>query len=806
MLLFFKKKKSRANGVVALRSATAAKLKHISRTRTLSLTLDEMRTIQKYYKRLKRDPTELEIETIAQTWSEHCKHKVFNGLIDYNDVTGSRIIDNLFKHTIVKATRDIRNDLNDNDFCVSVFSDNAGIIKFIPGWHMVFKVETHNHPSALDPYGGASTGIGGVIRDVLGCGLSARPILNTDVFCFAPPNVPFSRLPQGVLHPKRIFKGVVAGVRDYGNRMGIPTINGSVQFDARYLGNPIVYCGTAGIIPDNKIKKEINNNDYIVSIGGRTGRDGIHGATFSSAELGTESETESASAVQIGNPIEEKKVLDVLMIARDEGLYRAITDCGAGGYSSAVGEMAEHCGAHIELSNVPLKYKGLQPWEIFLSEAQERMVLAIPPDKWERFHALCTEWDVEATRLGTFNTSGKLVVTYNDTVVGELDLDFLHNGYPRLKRRAEYFPRKITEITLLEPDHYTDTLKTLLSDYCAASKEWIIRQYDHEVQGGTILKPLTGIAHDGPSDAAVMVPIPERPDTGIAVAHGMATRLGDIDPYTMAQAAIDEALRSLVAVGVDPSHVAILDNFCMGNPERPEILGALVRAAEGCRDTALIYRTPFVSGKDSFYNEYNDNGSLISIPHTLLISAFAPINTKHIVSMDIKEPGNPIFLLGALTKMLGGSLYLQHRGVESAKIPLLNASAAIEAYTKLHQAIILGYVRACHDISDGGLAVAAAEMAFAGGHGIAIDLNKAPNADAKRDDEALFNEHPGQLLIEVARDKEEEFVSIMNTSACGRIGTVQDATRLIITGLTGRTLIDEDIQLLKKAWQAPLQW
>src|SRR5215469_3291319 len=425
---------------VPLRELDEAALERLSREGQLYLSLAEMQTIQGHFRQLERDPTDAELETIAQTWSEHCSHKTLAGRIRYRDAAGERQFENMLKETIFAATQEVRRQLGSDDWCVSVFRDNAGVVKFDAEHHVVFKVETHNHPSALEPYGGANTGIGGVIRDPLGTGLGARPVCNTDVFCFAPPDTPADRLPPGVLHPKRVMKGVVSGVRDYGNRMGIPTVNGAIFFDPRYLGNPLVYCGTVGLLPGDKVHKEPRPGDHIVAVGGRTGRDGIHGATFSSAELTSESEKLSGGAVQIGNAITEKMLLDVILAARDRGLYHAITDCGAGGFSSAVGEMGEEIGAEVWLDRVPLKYDGLSYTEIWISEAQERMVLAVPPEKWVEFSSLCASEGVEATIIGKFVPTGRLQLKYHERQVADLAMDFLHHGRPAVVREAVYSP------------------------------------------------------------------------------------------------------------------------------------------------------------------------------------------------------------------------------------------------------------------------------------------------------------------------------------------------------------------------------
>jgi len=570
----------------------------------------EFQSIVDYFQKAGRDPVDVELETLAQTWSEHCVHKTFKASYNYNGA----VIDNLLKNTIIKATQDLN-----KPWCLSVFEDNAGVIEFNDQWALCFKVETHNHPSAVEPYGGASTGIGGVIRDPLGTGMGAKPILNTDVFCFAPPDFPYARLPRGVLHPRRIFKGVRAGVADYANRMGIPTPNGAVLFDERYLGNPLVFCGTVGLMPKRLARRGKHKpGDLIVVVGGRTGRDGIHGATFSSVQLDEKSSEVSFTAVQIGNPIVEKKMVDVLMQARDIGLYSRITDCGAGGLSSAVGEMGEETGARVYLDKVPLKYSGLTYTEIWISEAQERMVLAVPPENVDALLRLFSSEDVEAAVIGEFTDDKQLQLEYNGAMVCDLDMAFLHKGIPQIQVEAEWHHPWFDEPDFEVPEDLEEELKKVLASWNTCSKEWVIRQYDHEVQGASVLKPLVGVNDDGPGDATIIRPVLNS-DMGAVVANGINTRYGDIDPYWMAASAIDEALRQIIAVGGNLKKVALLDNFCWGNVTRPESLGALVRAAQACHDMSLAYGVPFISGKDSMNNEYEFEGEVISIPHTLLI-------------------------------------------------------------------------------------------------------------------------------------------------------------------------------------------
>jgi phosphoribosylformylglycinamidine synthase II len=795
---------------VALRHLDDAGMEKLSRDNQLSLNIAEMRTIQSHFREVGRDPTDVELETLAQTWSEHCSHKTLKGRIEFTDADGSvRRYDNLLKETIFAATQEIRQRLDSADWCVSVFADNAGVVRFNNQYHVCFKVETHNHPSAIEPYGGANTGLGGVIRDPLGTGLGAKPICNTDVFCFAPPDTPPESLPPGVLHPLKVLKGVVAGVRDYGNRMGIPTVNGAVCFDERYLGNPLVYCGTVGLIPVDRCHKEPRDGDLIVVVGGRTGRDGIHGATFSSLQLTSESESVSGGAVQIGNAIAEKKLLDVLLQARDHGLYHAITDCGAGGFSSAIGEMAEGLGASVQLDKAPLKYAGLSYTEIWISEAQERMVLAVPPEKWPRLQKLCAGEDVEATTLGRFEATGLLRLSYQDQQVADLDLHFLHNGRPQAVRQAKESKRagSVSDgkaSVAHASGSYNDVLLRILSSPNVCSKEWIIRQYDHEVQGGSVLKPLVGLHEDGPGDAAVMMPVLGE-WTGLAVGCGINPRYGDLDPYAMAAAAIDEAVRNVVAVGADPSRIALLDNFCWGNTERPEVLGSLVRAAEACRDVALAYNMPFISGKDSLNNEFHTGDRNIVIPPTLLISALGRVpDVRRCVTMDLKESGNLLFLIGATKDEMGGSHYHLVIGLEGGSVPRPDLELAPLLLRKLHEAIQSGLVRSCHDISEGGLAAAVAEMAFAGGVGADVTRSGVSNLP---DDVQLFSESATRFVVEVRLDKVAAFQACLGSDIpLTQLGQTCKEPRLRIAGMNGEWLIWVELAALKEAWQKPMLW
>lgn len=784
------------------------KLMQISSEGTLSLNLAEMKAIQQYFAGIGRNPTDVELETIAQTWSEHCVHKTFRGLVEYKEIENGKekteIINSLLKTYLIRATRELN-----KDWCLSVFEDNAGIISFDETYGVAFKVETHNHPSAIEPYGGSETGIGGVIRDTLGVGLGAKPIMNTDVFCFGSHDLPYDELPKGTLHPRRVFKGVVAGVRDYGNRMGIPTANGAVLFDKRYVGNPLVYCGNVGLIPRDKVKKEVKSGDLIVVIGGRTGRDGIHGATFSSIELADDSEVTSSGAVQIGNAIVEKKMTDTILQARDKWLYDAITDCGAGGLSSAVGEMGSKTGAKVCLEKVPLKYSGLTPWEIWVSEAQERMVLAVPPKKIAELLKIFEDEDVEATVLGEFTNDGKLHLLYDNETVAEMDMEFLHDGIPNVKKQAIWEKPVYEEPSFDDPSDLTSYLMQILSSPNVASKEWIIRQYDHEVQGGSILKPLQGEGNDGPGDACIMQPILDS-KRGVIISNGINPKYSDIDAYWMSASAIDEALRNIVCVGGNLDQTAILDNFSWGSPDKPDRLGTLVRAIKACYDIATAYGTPFISGKDSLNNEYRDSstGETLSIPPTLLISAISVIpDISNAITMDAKSAGDIIYAVGKTYDEMGASHYYDVRGFIGNNVPKVNAIEGKKLMNKLSEAITKGLVKACHDCSEGGLAVATAEMAFSGGYGMNISLKNVPcSDDVKRNDTLLFSESNTRFIVEVSKEKQAEFEQIMSKTATSAIGEIVDSEDFKVYGINGNLVISANIYDLKEAWQKTFRW
>ncbi len=804
---------------IELAQANPAELEQISKTGLLALNLEEMQAIQVYYRQAGRNPSDIELETLAQTWSEHCVHKTFKAIIEYSESDGQgnilvqREIDGLFKSYIAEPTHQLK-----KGWIVSAFVDNAGVISFDQDYDVSFKVETHNHPSALEPFGGANTGLGGVIRDVMA--VSAKPIAATDVFCLGRADTPAEFVPEGVLDPARVLRGVVDGVRDYGNKMGIPTVNGALIFDRSYVTNPLVFCGTVGIAPHGSHPRQPKKGDRIVVIGGRTGRDGIHGATFSSIELGGEAsqsaELKTATVVQIGNPIEEKKTLDLLLKARDRQLYNALTDCGAGGLSSAVGEMGAELGAQVELARVPLKYAGLEPWEIWVSEAQERMVLAISPQKWPEFLALCQIEDVEATDLGEFTDDGKLTLLYDGQVVGQLDMEFLHHGLPRRRMQARWQtppPRPIYQRAHYEHHRpyqgYSLILKRILADPTIASKESVIRLYDHEVQGGTVVKPLVGVQNDGPGDAAIIKPLPHS-NRGLVISNGINPRYSLLDPYHMAMNSLDEAVRNAIAVGGSLERMALLDNFCWGNPNNPERLGELTRAALACRDYALALGLPFISGKDSLNNEYRNpqTGESSAVLGTLLISALSVIeDVTKAVTMDLKREGNLLFIVGRTRAELGAGYYAKYHGQFEGEVPKVDTGAARRNFRAVSKAIKAGLVRSCHDLSEGGLAVAAAEMAFAGGLGLRYDLTHVPYAGRKDDrtnSALLFSETPSRFLLEIEPERRTEFETVMQDCVCEQIGLVLGDDEYTVLGLSTATVLRIRASELKEAWQTGL--
>jgi phosphoribosylformylglycinamidine synthase len=716
---------------IAVRGLDLDALRALSGRRGLALDDAELVAIAAWFGEQQRDPTDVELEMLAQTWSEHCAHKTFRADITWQDGTPvAPLLGQLRRATEQLALPWVR----------SAFVDNAGIIAFDDQLDLAIKVETHNHPSAVEPFGGANTGVGGVLRDVLGVG--AKPIALTDVLCFGPTDLDADLLPDGVLHPRVVRSGVIAGVADYGNKLGVPTVSGAIVHHAGYTANPLVFCGCLGVLPHGTHRVGARPGDHVVVIGGRTGRDGIRGATFSSMAMDATTGEIAGASVQIGDPIVEKGLVDVVVEARDLGLYSAITDCGAGGLSSAVGEMAEGVGADVELDLVPRKYAGLAPWEAWLSEAQERMVLAVPDP--EPLRAVCARYEVELADIGRFTGDGILTVRQHGAVVAQLPTTFLHDGRPRRQMVAQHpvtaapthGERKVVDLEA--------ALLDLLAHPDIASKLDVVRGYDHEVLGGTRVRPYVGAADDGPADAAVLQPPGATGPAAYALACGLAHTYGDLDPWAMAHAAIDEAIRNVVAAGADPDRIALLDNFSWGDPRRPSTLGSLVEAVRACVEASVAHGSPFVSGKDSLNNEFAVDGVRRSVPPTLVITALGHVpDVRLAVTSDLKAAGNALVLVGATRDELRGSHLDAVLGIDGPGAVPQPDPGAPARYRRLHALMRAGLVRSAHDLSDGGLAVAATEMAMGGRLGLHLVLA----GDAIT---TLFSESTGRFLLEVS--------------------------------------------------------
>ena len=785
MSLFTRRKTAFELYEISVLGANDAQLLQISHDLAIGLDLAEMRAVKQYFSEKRRNPTDVELQTIGQTWSEHCFHKTFKGDI----ITPTGRIHSLYKTYIAKATNELG-----LPWCISVFEDNAGIVEFNNDFAIAAKVETHNHPSAIEPFGGAATGVGGVIRDILG--VWADPIACTDVLGFGPLEYEHDRLPVGIKHPNYLVRGVVAGIGCYGNNMGIPTVNGAIFFDESYVGNVVVYCGCVGLLPKNAFVRNGKPGDAILLAGGKTGRDGIHGVTFASAELTEESEEVSRSAVQIANPIEEEKLKRAIIAVRDRHLGSAITDLGGGGLSSAVGEMARRfgCGARLDLERVPLKYKGLTPWEIYISESQERMLLLVPQENLERALEAFHKEDVEATSIGEFTEDRTLDLFYEGHEVANLDIEFLF-APPQTERTAEWAQTKLEEPSDPEPRNLESTFLRLLASPNISSREKVIRTYDHEVKGNTALKPLHG-RFGGPSDAAVIKPL-DWSWQGLTISCGMNPRYGKIDPYWMAASAIDEAIRNNTAVG--GRRIALLDNFVWGSPEKPDRLGTLVRTCEACYEYARQFGTPFISGKDSLYNE----SPLGPVTPTLLITAVGIIpDIRNAISLDLKSPGNPIYLVGQTFAELGGSEYYRLKNHIGASVPIVRAPHAKETMRAITAAIDGKCIRACHDVSQGGLAVTAAEMALSGNYGMNLRLGTVPGAmKIARNDFILFSESNSRFLVEVAQERISKFEALTRNLPRAVVGKVTEQPFLRILSIEQEKLIALDVSAMRNTWQ-----
>lgn len=804
--------------VVDIESLSDSGLTELSRKRLLALSLEEMKAVKAYYGRediraerrkngLPEQPTDVELEMIAQTWSEHCKHKILNADVTYKEEGKTEEIRSLFKQYIKKTT-----DLlaPDKPFLRSVFVDDSGIIEFDEDHLVCFKVETHNSPSALDPYGGAITGIVGVNRDIMGSGKSARPIFNTNVLCFGDPNTKDEEIPEGLLHPRRVMSGVHRGIIDGGNQSGIPVVGGAFVFDDSYIGKPLVFCGTGGILPakingEGSWIKHIEPGARAVMIGGRIGKDGIHGATFSSLALDEESPT---SAVQIGDPITQKKFNDFLMEARDKSLFCGITDNGAGGLSSSLGEMAERSGGiRVDLDKCPLKYAGLAPWEIWVSESQERMSLAVSEETLDEFLALAARRDVEATVIGEFTDSGFIELFYNRKPVCSLELAFIHDGLPKMNLEAEWKAPVREKEKFAEKESYNDDLKELLADPSVASKEPLVRQYDHEVQAQSVVKPFVGEESDGPSDGAVLRPVADS-NRGLTVTHGICQRYSDLDTYQMAACAVDEAFRAHIALGGNPDKASALDNFCWPDPvESPSTpdgkykAAQLVRCCKGLQDTCLAYGLPLISGKDSMKNDANLGGKKVSVRPTLLVSLMGITDdVRRSQTSDFKAAGDKVYLVGATRGEMGATSYEKIRNAAYSEVPAVDTATALPLYKRMASAISGGLVKSCHDLSDGGLATAAAESALAGRLGCVLNLDAVKEAAGFETARLLFCETPSRFLVSVAPEKAAEFEKTMAGSVCACLGTVT-AGNTVEMSRSGKTVLNLSLSDIEAAWK-----
>ncbi|MCO4795217.1 MAG: hypothetical protein KC493_15980 [Bacteriovoracaceae bacterium] len=771
---------------------------------------------------LTNEMTDVELEVIAQSWSEHCKHKIFSANISFNEGNESTKIQSLYKSYIKGATSKIEKDRK-IDWLKSVFKDNAGIVRFDDNLDLCIKVETHNSPSALDPYGGALTGILGVNRDILGTGMGALPIANTDVFCFADPKWPLEgyegKMPAGLQKPIRLLEGVHKGVEDGGNKSGIPTVNGAIFFNESYAGKPLVYCGTVGVMPqklnDGKdaFEKYVNVGDKIYVVGGAVGADGIHGATMSSLEL---DENSPSTAVQIGDPLTQRRVTDFLMEARDRNLFSGLTDNGAGGISSSVGEMATITnGATIELSNCPLKYPGLLPYEIMISESQERMSIAVPPEKTKEFEELSKRFNVTSVCLGEFTNSGYLKVNYKSETVALLDLGFLHESLPPMELEAtwngpiqhESWLGQDLRSDLLDKTTSEEILKNLLSSPNIANKEKWVRQYDHEVKGSTHIKPFTGKSSNGVNDSGVVWLYPHggTKDNAVSIGCGMTQRLSPYDPELMAKYSVDEAMRNVVANGGDPDTCCMLDNFCWpdpvksdGNPDGDIKLGQLVKTCQGLYDITCAYGTPLVSGKDSMKNDFkgknhDDEPLRISILPTLLVTAMAKTNINATVTSDFKNEGDSIYLLGSSDLSFAGSeLESLYKLPETTSPAELNMTLNMQVFRQIHSLIKSGILKSCHDVSDGGALVAIAESCF--GNDLGADLNFDSNSLLN-----LFGEGSGRFVVSVSASDKSDFEKLTTELPVLNVGTVKYQPQFRVCS-NDQVLINSEILDLKESW------
>ena len=818
-----------------------AALLALSRERSLAVHPADAPVIRAYFQDPKRiadrgkvglgpQPTDVELEYLSQARSDHCNHNTFQGLFRYAELGDSPdkkpplVIDNLFKTCIKDPTLKIQAN---KDWVVSVLWDNAGAAAFDGEWLYTITGETHNSPSNMEAYGGAITGIVGVYRDPMGTGLGSKLILGTYGFCVGPRDYNGPLKPK--LPPRRLLDGVIEGVKDGGNKSGVPTGFGLVHFDEAYLGKCLVYVTALGLMPRyikgrEAWKKQPHPGDLIIMAGGRVGKDGIHGVTASSEVY---SDKTPAGHVQIGDPYTQKKLHDFIMEVRDEGLISYITDNGGGGLSSSVGESARLSGgAEVRLEKVPLKYAGLELWEIWVSESQERMTLALPPENQERFFDLARKHDVEATVIGEYNDSGRLMLTHEGKCCALVDVDFADQGFPQWEFEAEWIPprlRGLSEPVIQLAGNYGEILADLLASPNLAQKNWIIRQYDHEVQAGAVIKPLGGVDRDVPADAVVYRPVLDS-DRGLGLSQCLNPSYGRIDTRAMTAATLDEAVRRLVAVGADPDQVGAVDNFCwpsiqydpQTNPDGKYKAAQLVRSAQALKETCLAFGIPLLSGKDSMYVDGMLEGPYgerrkVSGPCTLQITAtsIVPDATKA-VSLEPKAAGDLVFLLGETKDELGGSAFYELVGPPDNKLglnaPLLDAEKNLALYRACHAAMNKGLIRSAKALTWGGLAVAAAYACFGSGMGLELDLSQAPCPKGLDPARLLFSESCGRLLATVAPEDQEAFEQALAGHEWGCLGRVNKDPVLIFhgRGQDGRAsepLMNTPVAELKTAWE-----
>ncbi len=780
--------------IVPVREASIEELRELSKDK-LFLDDAEMDVIQKYFRGLGRDPTDAELEIIAARWSEHCGHKTFNAVVEVDGVRKEPLFTRIKKG----AKRHFK------DLVISAFDDNSGVIRFYDGQAICGKGETHNTPSAVEPYGGAATGTSGVDRDVKGTGQGAKTIVSTDMFCFAPPDLDESLLPPGTLHPDYLLRRVVAGVGDYGNRMGFPTGNGSIHYHEDFRAKPTVLVGAYGILPEKYAQKgEPQVGDLVVIVGGRTGRDGIHGATFSSGEMTDRTASVNSSAVQIGNAIEQKRMSDALLEARDQDCIRAITDCGAAGFSSAIGEIGEKVGVTVDISKAPVKYPGLAPWEIWVSESQERMVVAISPDKIDAFMAVCQKYNVESTVIGEFDGSHTLTVNYGEQNVAQLDYGFLTNGLPQRVMQAHWEQQEVPEVRPVAPENpqaWISAVKAVLAHGNVNSKESVVRKYDHGVQGGNVVSPFGGVTQEGPNDALVVRPILGKP-YGMVVAHGMNPILNRIDPRDGTIWAITEAAANYVAVGGDITQAAGVGNYVWQFPDK-EGMGLLDRSVDAAVEMMDVLGLPVISGKDSLSSTYRGNGEVIKIPPVYAMSIFGRIpDVEKTMTSDIKKPGSTLVLVGKLSDGMAGSTYYDVANGSSNALPVVDTGVLPAVLGSVHQAITSGKVLACHDVSEGGVIAAVSEMCFGGGLGATLEPPTAPGGM----DRFLFSETVGCFVVEVANaGAAQELFGNVPYITLGK--TTTNKTLEVREGdISGSNVVfSVSTDELKDAWQAPMR-